>query len=190
MTNQKTNTAPWHFRRRSRLLLLITLSIVQQLKGNDLQITNVSVLQNNALHYSMVKFNISWQNSWRISSGPSNWDAAWVFIKFRIKTQPNWKHTTLNWLNGSGTGDGHTVPANATIASSNDNGSGGSYGVFIYHNSDMPQSAVNYSDVELRWNYGVDGVNDADSLEICVLGIEMVRVPQGGFKAAMVQPTM
>lgn len=30
-----------------------------------------------------VQFDIGWQNSWRVSTAPNNWDAAWVFIKFR-----------------------------------------------------------------------------------------------------------
>ena len=33
-----------------------------------------------------VRFTISWQNSWRTTSAPANWDAAWVFIKFRVGT--------------------------------------------------------------------------------------------------------
>ncbi|HNU89432.1 MAG TPA: SUMF1/EgtB/PvdO family nonheme iron enzyme, partial [Ferruginibacter sp.] len=121
------------------------------------------------------------ENSWRTSLGPANWDAAWVFIKYRIRSQQTWRHATLNWVNGTGGGDGHVVPADATIASSNDNGSGGSFGVFIYHNTGMPQSTVSYSDVQLRWNYGIDGVSDTAKVEICVLGIEMVRVPQGSY---------
>jgi formylglycine-generating enzyme required for sulfatase activity len=164
------------------LLLFVMASALQKAKANNLQISNVNVIgQNTVLHFTLVRFNISWENSWRTSVGSANWDAAWVFIKFRIKTQKNWKHATLNWLNGTGAGDGHTVPSNATITGSNDNGAGGSYGIFIYHNNDMVQSAVNYADVQLRWNHGADGVNDSDSLEICVMGIEMVYVPQSSY---------
>jgi formylglycine-generating enzyme required for sulfatase activity len=170
------------FRFSKIYLLLAATCYVQTAFANNLQIGNVSIAsQNTVSNFSLVKFDISWENSWRTSVGPANWDAAWVFVKFRIKTQKTWKHATLNWVNGSGNGDGHVVPPSATIASSNDNGAGGSHGVFIYHNTDMLQSAVNYPGVELVWNYGTDGVNDGDSVEICVLGIEMVRVPQGSF---------
>lgn len=156
----------------------------QHAKANNLQITNVSVTaQNLHLHYSMIRFDISWENSWRISSGPSNWDAAWVFIKYRIQTQPTWKHATLNWVNGTGAADGHVVPSGAAISSGNDNGGGGSYGVFIYHNSNMVQGNISYTGAELRWNYGNDGVSDRDSVELCVMGIEMVMVPQSAFSA-------
>jgi hypothetical protein len=38
----------------------------------------------------MVNFNLSWDNSWRSSVGPSNWDAAWVFVKFMVgETDPS-----------------------------------------------------------------------------------------------------
>ena len=33
----------------------------------------------------------------------------------------------------------------------------------------------------MRWDYGVDGLADADSVEICVFGIEMVYIPQASF---------
>lgn len=162
-------------------LSVITLTI-QFASANNLQISGVSIVnRNTALNFALVRFNISWENSWRVSSGPANWDAAWIFIKYRVKTQSTWKHATFNWVNGMGVMDGHVVPPNAVIASANDNGSGGSYGAFIYHSTDLPQSTVSYNNIELRWNYGVDGVNDNDNLEICVFGIEMVRVPQSDF---------
>lgn len=183
MKNQKTNSrTPFH----RKLCWLIAMSIAclsQNAKANNLQISNVVVMgPNTTLHFALVRFNISWENSWRTSAGPSNWDAAWVFIKYRITSQQNWKHATLNWVNGSGSTDGHAVPPGATIASSNDNGSGGSYGVFIYHNTDLIQSTASYSDVQLRWNYGIDGVSDTAKVEICVMGIEMVRIPEGSYR--------
>ena len=181
MINQQQSISPiiWKL---SRLLLFVLLFARQDGWSNNLQINNILLMgQNTVQHFSLIKFDIGWENSWRSSVGPANWDATWVFIKYRVKTETDWKHATLNWVDGSGTGDGHVVPANATVASSDDNGSGGSRGVFIYHNTDMLQGAVNYADVELRWNYGIDGVLDADSVELCVMGIEMVRVPGGQF---------
>lgn len=32
---------------------------------------------------AQVQFEIGWDNSWRVSTAPNNWDAAWVFVKFR-----------------------------------------------------------------------------------------------------------
>lgn len=150
--------------------------------ANNISISVPSLTgQNSTNNYTMIRFDIAWDNSWRVSSGPSNWDAAWIFVKYRLKNQPLWHHATLNYTDGTGTGDGHTVPATATIRSRNDNGSGGAHGVLLYHNTDMVQGSVNYTGVQLRWNYGTDGVQDNDSVEIAVSGIEMVYVPQGGF---------
>jgi len=165
-------------------LVLICLLILagNGLFANNLQISNVVLTgQNTTDHYSLVNFDISWDNSWRVSTTQANWDAAWVFVKYRVKTQTYWHHATLHYVNGSGSGDGHTEPANSDINSANDNNSGGAYGVFIRHNYSMTQGSVNYAGVKLRWDYGVDGLADGDLVEICVLGIEMVYVPQGSF---------
>jgi len=167
---------------KKNLVFLILLLLSQFCEANNLSISNVALTgQNTASHYTYVDFDVSWENSWRTSSGPTNWDAVWIFIKYRLKTQSTWHHTTLNWVDGTGSNDGHTVPSGATISSSNDNGSGGAKGVFIYHNSDMTQASVSYTSVKLRWNYGVDGLTDNDSVEICVFGIEMVYIPQESF---------
>ncbi|MBI2271004.1 MAG: SUMF1/EgtB/PvdO family nonheme iron enzyme [Bacteroidetes bacterium] len=152
--------------------------------GNGVTVSNIVLNGRNATSdYTLVNCDISWNNSWRTSAGPSNWDAAWVFIKYRLKTQTTWNHATLNWVDGTGSGDGHTEPANSNIASRNDNSAGGAYGVFIHRDADMVNGSVNYTGVKLRWNYGVDGLADGDSVEVCVFAIEMVYVPQGSFDA-------
>ena len=113
------------------------------LLANNIAVRNVALTGNNISgHYTLIKFDLSWDNSWRVSTGPSNWDAAWVFAKYRVQGDTLWHHVTLHWVDGSGTGDGHTVPAGAAIASSNDNGAGGARGVFIYHNTPMSQGSV------------------------------------------------
>jgi len=169
--------------RQIKLLLLLIVISSTTAFANNIAVSNVRLTgQNTTNHFTLVEFDISWDNSWRTSVGPSNWDAAWVFVKYRLKTQTTWNHASLNWVDGTGSGDGHTVPTNATIASANDNGSGNSYGVFIYRNADMLQGSVSYNDVQLRWDYGDDGLADGDSVEVCVFAIEMVYVPQASFE--------
>jgi formylglycine-generating enzyme required for sulfatase activity len=46
---------------------------------------DVSAGANNAANFTMVQFTLSWDNSWR-TTVPNNWDAAWVFVKFRLGT--------------------------------------------------------------------------------------------------------
>ncbi|MBK8626596.1 MAG: hypothetical protein IPN86_13825 [Saprospiraceae bacterium] len=149
--------------------------------ANNITISNVSITgQNNSQKFKLVQFDISWDNSWRVDYGPNNWDAAWVFVKYRRKSDNTWHHATLHYVDGTGSGDGHTEPANSNIASTNDNGSGGAHGVFI-HRTDLGQGTVTYTGARLRWNYGVDGLGDGDNVELAVMGIEMVYVPQGSF---------
>jgi len=53
-------------------------------------------------------------------------------------------------------------------------------GAFLYRNADGIGN-VNFTGAQLRWDYGADGLNDEDSVEVCVFAIEMVYVPQGAF---------
>ena len=58
---------------------------VSPLMSNNIQVSNVRLTnQNTTDDFTMVEFDISWENSWRYSGGPSNWDAAWIFIKYKI----------------------------------------------------------------------------------------------------------
>jgi len=73
------------------LLLICCLGLSASLMANNIAVSNVSTTgqntsqgTNNSANYTMVKFDVSWGNSWRTSSGPSNWDAAWVFVKFMV----------------------------------------------------------------------------------------------------------
>ncbi|MBN2681222.1 MAG: SUMF1/EgtB/PvdO family nonheme iron enzyme [Bacteroidales bacterium] len=162
------------------LIIFVILSF--ESFANNISISNVNICNQDIVnHCTFIEFDISWENSWRVATGPSNWDASWVFIKYRLKNSTIWNHASLNWVDGTGSGDGHTVPANAAISSSNDDGMGHSKGIFIYGNTEFPQGSVSYTGVKLRWNYGFDGVSDTDSIEYCVMAIEMVYVPQGSF---------
>jgi formylglycine-generating enzyme required for sulfatase activity len=152
-------------------------------QANNVSISNVSLTnQNKQKNYTHVKFDISWDNSWRTSTLESNWDACWVFVKYRLKNKNKWRHATLNYVDGSGSGDGHTEPPGAEIDSEDDTQSGGSHGVFIHAASTMSQQNVSYNGVELRWNYGTDGVADNDRVEVSVHAIEMVYIPKGSFE--------
>jgi hypothetical protein len=164
------------------LVMMMAAMPVNVLLANNILVNHISLTGNNtSSQYVMVKFDLSWDNSWRVTGGAANWDAAWVFIKYRIKGQKTWNHATLHYADGSGSGDGHILPSGAAISSSNDNSSGGAYGVFVYHDSPIGQGTVSYPGTELRWDYGVNGVSNSDSVDIRVNAVEMVYVPQGSF---------
>ena len=52
-------------------------------RSNNLQITNMAVNQS-TLGSGTVTFTVSWSNSWNLSGSSSNWDAVWIFVKFRL----------------------------------------------------------------------------------------------------------
>ncbi|MDP2187670.1 MAG: SUMF1/EgtB/PvdO family nonheme iron enzyme [Sphingobacteriaceae bacterium] len=76
------------YRRGLAFLLLGWLFqlLAAPVQANDLRISNVALVgQNITDGYVLVQFDLAWDNSWRLPSTlqPANWDAAWVFVKFR-----------------------------------------------------------------------------------------------------------
>lgn len=140
------------------------------LSANNISVSNVTLTGATSTTV-LVQFDLSWDNSWRLSAGPANWDAAWVFVKFSASGGSGpWEHATLN--PGS-----HTAPAGSTITTSPD-----STGVFIYRDADG-SGTNSWTGVQLRWNFGVDGLGDVSSAVVQVFAIEMVYIPQGEFAA-------
>ena len=130
-----------------------------------------------------VTFNVTWDASWRHATVIGNWDAAWVFVKYRTTTGGtlgNWKHASLN-------NTGHSVPSGATLTTGVVDTSAAFnistnpvVGVFIYRSADGA-GTFTANNVSLSWNYSQDGVTGSDTVEIRVFAIEMVYIPQGGF---------
>tara|TARA_R110000737_G_scaffold271306_2_gene278375 strand:- start:139 stop:354 length:216 start_codon:yes stop_codon:yes gene_type:complete len=62
--------------------LLFFILLTTGLFANNIEISNISLTgQNTVDNHTLVQFDLTWENSWRINSGPSNYDGAWVFIK-------------------------------------------------------------------------------------------------------------
>ncbi len=138
-------------------------------KANNVNLSNVSITgQNVASHFTMIQADISWDNSWRTSTLENNWDAIWLFAKYRLKYTNVWHHVTFN------TG-GHTAPSGSVITAPTDG-----KGVFIYKSSNGIGTNT-WAGAQLRWNYGVDGLLDTNLVEVCLYAIEMVYIPQGSF---------
>jgi formylglycine-generating enzyme required for sulfatase activity len=158
--------------------VLLAILFTTNAFANNIAVSNVMITGKNTVsQFQLVNFDVSWDNSWRTSSNQMNWDAAWVFVKFRKNTSSLWQHATMNYVSGSAAADGHTQPTGSTITTPADG-----KGVFIYRNADGSGS-VNYTGAKLRWNYGADGLLNSDSVTISVMAIEMVYIPQGQFYA-------
>ena len=120
-----------------------------------------------------------------------NYDAAWVFVKYRVLASSGgdglWHHASLNDA-------GHTAPSGSTIdiglltpATAFNTTTNPGLGAFIYRSADGSAVTNTFTGVQLRWNYGVNyktgstPIGDNDIVDIEVFAIEMVYVPTGTF---------
>lgn len=168
---------------------LITISflsilLIGNVSANNISVANISITgknvsagTNNSANFSLIKFDVTWDNSWR--SSVLNWDAAWIFVKYRINGGP-YNHCNIN-------NSGHTAPTGSTLAvglvspaSAFNISTNPGVGVFIHRTADG-NGTVNYQNVLLRWNYGSQGVLDNDIIDVKVFAVEMVNVPTGTF---------
>ena len=157
-------------------------------KADPIRVKNVSV-KRSGVGAAAVKFDLAWDHSWRAAWDVAedrhggkgvlkleNWDAAWVFIKFRKADADSYSHATLATAAGE-----HQVPTGATldVGLSDDHKRG--MGVFVYRRA-PGRGPNNWKRVTLRWLYGADEVADPSALgDTKVLAIKMVYVPECPF---------
>lgn len=136
--------------------------------SNNIFFENLVVRAYDPLAYTVeVSFDVQWENSWRTTAAPANYDAAWIFVKYRVDGG-DWHHADLN-----GT---PLLPAGAGASVAGDK-----KGAFLYHATDFTGIA-DFNGVEIT--VALDGaVMDAAvaDLEVRVIGIEMVYVPEGAY---------
>ncbi len=150
------------------------LAVVSTATANNINVSNVTLQSiNTTAGTAIVQFDLSWENSWRLTNGPANHDAAWVFVKFHVADNA-WKTASLD-INEAV----HSTPAGATL----DMGLTGAKGVgcFIYR-ATSGSGNNNFNGVRLRWDYAADGVSNSALVSLDVHAIEMVYVPQGSFQ--------
>ena len=149
------------------LFWVSTVVLNNKVFANGLVISNTSLTgQNTSAQTWQVRFNLTWENSWKDNV---NWDAVWIFCKYRVGTNA-WGHATLS-STGFQTGSG--TPINIIVTCDQ-------RGAFISRR-DMGSGTLSTTQVELRWNYGANGVLNSDVPDLNVYGIEMVYVPGGPF---------
>lgn len=138
--------------------------------ANNILVQNVTTTGNNAANKTIqVQFDLSWDNSWRDAI---NWDAAWVFIKFK-NASGVWQHAQLNttgFANGTGTANTMQVTSDKV-------------GCWVYRSA-QGSGTFNNTSMQLQWNYGLSGLTSVTGLEVRVFAVEMVYVPQGDFNCA------
>jgi formylglycine-generating enzyme required for sulfatase activity len=163
-------------------LLWMLLFGALKMQANNIQITNVKIAEDNpAAGYAMVEFDLSWENSWRTTLAPDNWDAAWIFVKYR-ENGGAWQHAWLDntgHLPGSGTGaemeTGLKDDKQAFHPTTNPG-----IGMMVYRSA-VGAGTFAASKMQLRWNYNANGVPAGAVVELRVFGIEMVLARGGEF---------
>jgi len=186
-TQTTTTTRGAAFAGFGRLLTILALLTAGAAQANNIAVTNVKWVAGTEVE-SSVKFDLAWDNSWRAEWSETagnnvtdaelpveNWDAAWVFVKFRQIGNDGYAHATL-----STNAADHAMPAGATNTVGLTDGKG--VGVFIYRNA--PGNGANaFTSVQLRWLHASNGVVETNTVDLQVHAIEMVYVGPGAFNA-------
>lgn len=156
-----------------RLVIFILGLVAGSALANNIVVTNVTLL-NAASGLADVRFDLSWDNSWHNSwteNGGAlmvtNWDAAWVFVKFR-SSGGRWQHAILNT-------SGH-VATGGTQIELGTNMSGQPVGAFVHRSADG-NGTLSCSAMSVKWNYAATGLGGTNSVDISVHAIEMVYIP-------------
>jgi formylglycine-generating enzyme required for sulfatase activity len=167
---------------KSTAVFVLFLLLGLTADANNITVSNLSLSNENRLeNYTFVTFDLTWENSWRLNTGAANWDAAWVFVKYRIGNG-EWQHANLhNTEHNVGTG----TPATITTGLLDDNTAfdattNPGMGVFVYRSS-ASFGTFTSTGIQLRWDYGADGITGANNIDVKVFAIEMVRVQAGAF---------
>jgi formylglycine-generating enzyme required for sulfatase activity len=157
-------------------------------KADPVRIDNVRRSDGPVAGQSSVTFDLGWDHSWRAAWAVTsaqhggkdtlkleNWDAAWVFVKFRKPGAGGYSQATLSMNEAD-----HRLPAGAALdVGLTDDGQRG-LGVFVYR-ATAGSGANDFKGVTLRWLHGADGVENPGAVELKVLAIQMVLVPQCAF---------
>lgn len=153
------------------LFFLSCYFVLGSINANNISVQKVAITDTNrAAKTAVILFNISWEHSWR---DDVNWDAAWIFIKFRLPKDSIWqyKHLTMSASNNN-PGTGNTVMKFAVPDDKK--------GIFYYRQSNGGGN-IKMDSVKLFWDYGADNVENIDSVEVKVFATEMVYVPEGTY---------
>lgn len=147
-------------------------------QANNVRITNVTNTNPGAAD-PILTFDIAWDNSWRVSSGPSNYDAVWIFVKYqKVPTgSPNcesyqeWHHAKMTNVVGDFSAG---APLQVIFV-------GDSMGIYVQRSADGIGNVATTS-VTIRLNLDVPTAPFDPEFNFKVFGVEMVYVPQGDFE--------
>ena len=152
--------------KRSFLLSLILISSLLSLQASNVQVNNVSYTGDVGDPLYEITFDIAWENSWRTSTLESNYDAAWIFVKYKGDFDNIWIHGAIESVTGGGDAE--------LILPSDGKG-------FFIQRSANGIGDVNFTNLVINWDLDFDFFPD-EKITICIYAIEMVYIPEGAFE--------
>jgi formylglycine-generating enzyme required for sulfatase activity len=162
-------------------LWIVALLVVGELGASNLRIFNL-VNTNPGSVNPILQFNLAWDNCWRTSSAPNNYDGVWLFVKYQAvpKGTPScqsyleWHHAKMLNTAADFSISGGSIPLTYSFVSD-------SMGIFIYPAIDTSGNTDTVT-VQIRVKLPVPtGLYD-NKYNFKVFGIEMVYIPTGAFQ--------
>ena len=146
--------------KKTTLIVILFLAFNVQSFANNLIVGTPSISGNT------LTFTIKWDNSWYVTTGPSNWDAVWIFVK----RQTCVSGAASPWVHAQLASGGQSITGSELqVDLANDRA-----GVFI-RRSAAGMGNINQATVTLTLDSAINTDN------ISVYGMEMVNVPEGQF---------
>lgn len=158
------------------------LSLLVKARANNLVITTPPAYSS---ANKTLTFTITWDNSWSINAGPSNWDAVWIFVKRQNCSGNNdWVHQLLSTTSADHSVKTVSTGTTSTVVSVDAVADG--MGVFVRRIGTNVTGSVAAQLVTIKLgDAGLGNTNPAittsESDNFQILGVEMVYVPQGAF---------
>jgi formylglycine-generating enzyme required for sulfatase activity len=147
--------------------LLLLIICMQYANANNIEVSNVSLV-NAGAQGQYIKFDVKWDNSWRVNTGQANYDGAYLFFKYK-KANGVWRYinckTTTSPLN--------ILPAGFDVAST-------MKGLFVYRNStNTGVGNVNITNSQLGIELSLIPTIAAIpyNVELRAYAVEMVYIP-------------
>jgi formylglycine-generating enzyme required for sulfatase activity len=156
---------------RSGLLASSLIMGASCYQSKAIRVTHTDLIRDQAASLWRIEFDMTWSNSFRDST---NWDAAWVFVKFR-RPDGEWEHATLS----SDTSD-YSVAGSAGLPVAFAPVRDGR-GVFVQRANDG-RGTVEWRGIRLAWDRTADDVSAQAKPTVRVFALPMVYVPAGAFR--------
>ncbi|WP_286438743.1 SUMF1/EgtB/PvdO family nonheme iron enzyme, partial [Bacteroides acidifaciens] len=163
------------------LPVLLVLCTIAGVKANNIRVDGKTRVTGFVGDTAVIEVNLLWDNSWR---DDFNWDAAWVFFKFKKRGLENpWQHAYLSssghvltpGVGNEGGGYSYMVGANG----------GKVNGLYVMRNS-ISEGNVSVR-LQVKWPLTGTGLTKSDfgdaldKIYVAVHAIEMVYIPYGAY---------